>query len=120
MSSRWANGGARLIAEVAPEPHTGVMTARPEIPEDLLIKHHPIAVFADRYGGIYSSGRWLAVASADEPYHGETRASWVLGHGPFGDDIEARDFWVDPPSWIASGDTPEDAISRLEKGRGEA
>lgn len=101
------------------KPHTAAMTARSDMPQDLLIKHHPLAVFADRYGGIYSRGRWLAVSSADEPCHGEMRASWVLGHGPFGEDNEARDFWADPPTWIASGNTPEDAISRLEPRDGE-
>lgn len=89
------------------------------LPQDLLIKHYPVAVFADRYGGVYSSGRWLAVSSADELCHGEMRASWVLAHGPSGEDIEARDFWAHPPDWIASGDTPEDAISRLEPLHGE-
>ena len=96
------------------------MTPRENLPRDLLIKHHPVAVFADRYGGVYSGGPWLAVSSASEPCHGEMRASWVLGHGPFGEDIEARNFWADPPDWIASGDTPEEAISRLELRHSEA
>ena len=90
------------------------MAHRENLPRDLLIKHHPVAVFADRYGGVYSSGPWLAVSSADGLCNGEMRASWVLRQGPFGEDSEARAFWADPPYWIASGDTPEEAISKLE------
>lgn len=81
--------------------------------QDFLNSRHPVAVFADRYGGVYSGGRWLAVSRADDLFQGEMRATWVLGHGPSSDDIEAAEFWDGPPNWIAAGDTPDEAIARL-------
>lgn len=77
------------------------------------ISHYPIAVFEDRYGGIYSQGRWLAVSQADTPLGRINRAGWLLDNGPFGGDVEAMEFWEVPPAWIAVGGTPEQAIARL-------
>jgi hypothetical protein len=88
------------------------------LPQDLLTRHYPVAAFADRYGGVYSGGRWFALSAADEPFQGEVRASWVLSNGPSGEDIEAAIFWADPPAWIASGDTPQEAVSALDQRSG--
>jgi len=77
------------------------------------IHHYPIAVFEDRYQGTYSQGRWLAVSQADTPVGRVNRAGWLLDNGPFGDDVEAMEFWCAPPAWIAVGDTPEQAIAHL-------
>jgi hypothetical protein len=73
-----------------------------------------VAIIQDRYQGCYSSGGWLAISRADELIDGEARASWALGNGPSGSDIEAAEFWADPPSWIVAGETPDRALSELE------
>lgn len=73
----------------------------------------PIAIVQDRYTGAYSGGRWLAIASATDTVD-ETRVDFCLGsdHGPSGSDV-AGSFWVTPPSWIAVGSTPEEALANL-------
>lgn len=74
---------------------------------------YPIAILEDRYRGAYSGGLWLAVARADEmdaPHWKEE-----FGRGPYGDDAEAREFWADPPDWIAVGHTPDDALRALAR-----
>ncbi|APH72275.1 hypothetical protein [Aquibium oceanicum] len=76
----------------------------------------PIAIFEDRYTGVYSGGRWLAVASATDGLDGkETRIGFCLesDDGPSGSDVEAATFWVDPPLWIAVGGTPDEALANL-------
>ena len=75
---------------------------------------YPVAAVQDRYLGVYSGGRWLAVANADEPHEGQPRVSWVLTHGPGSDDLDASGFWNDPPDWIAVGDEPGEAVERLK------
>lgn len=78
---------------------------------------HPIAVVEDRYSGTYSGGRWLAIAAADAFENGHTRIALCVedGPGPSGQDGDARDFWSEPPAWIAAGDTAEAAIEALRK-----
>jgi hypothetical protein len=76
--------------------------------------HYPIAVIEDRYGGAYSGGRWLAISCADHLENGAYRIVRCLEDGPHGQDIEAREFWESPPSWIAVGATPNEAIQNLE------
>lgn len=73
----------------------------------------PIALIEDRYGGVYSGGRWLAIAGADQPENGAYRIVRRLEDGTHGDDTDAAVFWIDPPSWIASRDTPDEAIRNL-------
>ena len=73
----------------------------------------PVAVIQDRYGGVYSGGRWLAINAADKLDNGSYRIIRCLEGGPHGDDVEAQDFWSTPPSWIAAGSTPEEAIAKL-------
>ena len=80
----------------------------------------PIAIVQDRYTGVYSGGRWLAIAAAkDTVAVAQTRADFCLEEddGPSGSDVAAGTFWIDPPSWIAVGDTPEQALENLRKDR---
>lgn len=81
------------------------------------IKLWPIAVIEDRYEGTYSKGDWLAIANADElAGFGVTRVGWISSYeGPNDDDTGARTFWANPPSWIAVGDTPDEAVAALRK-----
>ena len=77
---------------------------------------YPIVVLQDRYSGVYSGGDWLAVAGAtDRMDDGRTRIDFCLNadEGPSGSDIEAATFWVDSPSWIAVGTTPDEALAKL-------
>ena len=74
----------------------------------------PIAVIQDRYSGCYSGGTWLAIAVADHPENGAYRVVRCLEDGPHGDDGDAQIFWADPPSWVASGETPDKAVERLK------
>jgi hypothetical protein len=77
-------------------------------------KHiHPIAIIEDRYSGVYSDGRWLALNGADTLDNGCYRIVRTLENGPHGDDGDAMAFWVDPPNWIASGNTPDQALANL-------
>jgi hypothetical protein len=73
----------------------------------------PMIVIKDRYGGVYSGGRWLAVASADVEIEGRPRSIWVTEEGPSDGDISCALFWMEPPEWIAIGQTPEGAASAL-------
>ncbi|MBX9909607.1 MAG: hypothetical protein K2Z25_12940 [Beijerinckiaceae bacterium] len=74
---------------------------------------HPVAIVEDRYGGCYSKGAWLAVDGADTLENGCYRVIRTLEQGPHGDDCDAQEFWNDPPHWIASGATPDQALSNL-------
>ncbi|MGI9449352.1 MAG: hypothetical protein ACR2QH_01645 [Geminicoccaceae bacterium] len=75
----------------------------------------PIAIIQDRYSGSYSGGAWLAIAGADE-IDGiwKPRVIDMLEGGPHGDDTDAMMFWADPPSWIAVGNSPDEALANLE------
>jgi hypothetical protein len=77
--------------------------------------HYPFAVIQDRYGGSYSGGQWLAISCADHMENGAYRIVRCLEGGPQGGDVEAREFWTNPPSWIAVGATPDEAIRKLPK-----
>jgi hypothetical protein len=87
---------------------------------------YPIAVISDRYGGVYSGGKWIAVAGLSRGGMGEAVLKMLSYEGdierdlsPWGSDTCAGDFWCDPPKWIAVGDTPEQAINALKaKNRG--
>ncbi len=79
---------------------------------------YPVVVMEDRYSGVHSGGRWLAIACAtDTVDDGKTRVDFCLATdgGPSGCDVEASLFWTDPPSWIAVGGTPDEAIANLRK-----
>ena len=80
------------------------------------MESYPIAIVQDRYNGVYSGGRWLAIACATDVTDGnESRVSFCVGSdvGPSGSDTEAGSFWIDPPSWIAVGNTPDEALEKL-------
>ncbi len=80
-----------------------------EVPPDL----YPIAVIEDRYQGVYSSGRWWAVAQSDMLLEGMTRIAWLVEYGPGSDDVTASVFWGYAPPWIAAGNTPDVAVANL-------
>ena len=75
----------------------------------------PIAVLQDRYGGAYSRGAWLAIACSNKLENGAYRIIRCMEGGPHGDDSEAGISWSDPLSWIAVGNTPEEAIQNLRQ-----
>jgi predicted RNase H-like HicB family nuclease len=83
-------------------------------------KLFPIAVIQDRYGGCYSGGAWLAIAAADHLENGAYRVVRCLEDGPHGDDGDAQVFWADPPSWVAIGKTPGEAMERLKEAQAAA
>lgn len=74
---------------------------------------YPIVVVQDRYQGAYSNGEWLAVCNAGRNEDGISRIDWLLEFGSGAGDIEAADFWASPPSWIAVGPTPDQAVANL-------
>jgi hypothetical protein len=74
---------------------------------------YPVMVLQDRYGGTYSGGRWIAISVADRLENGAYRAIRCLEAGPSDSDIEAQEFWTEPPSWVAVGDTPDAAVATL-------
>ncbi|WP_156359352.1 hypothetical protein [Sphingomonas sp. Leaf242] len=59
-----------------------------EIPNAL----YPVIVVQDRYQGVYSGGKWLAIAVADTVEFGLPRASWALEFGPNAGDVDAAMF----------------------------
>jgi hypothetical protein len=80
---------------------------------------YPIAVIEDRYGGTYSGGQWIAIAGITNPALGAASLKFLAEKSeaianPWGGDIEAGEFWSDPPKWIAAGDTPDAAIAALK------
>jgi hypothetical protein len=79
----------------------------------------PVALIQDRYRGVYSGGKWLAIAEASELVDTtNTRVQFCLtdDRGPFGPDPDAAGFWAEPPCWIASGETPTAALEALGQG----
>jgi hypothetical protein len=82
----------------------------------------PVVIVQDKYSGCYSSGTWIAVAGADTQCRlvvdaVTTRIGYFLHHsGAFGSDTDAMLFWSNPPSWLAVGATPGEALSNLEQG----
>ena len=76
---------------------------------------YPIAVFEDRYSGVYSGGGWIAVAECDTEEANHRNRFWVAFDGTHGDDMEAATFGGLIPlfKWIAVGNSPEHAIANL-------
>lgn len=73
-----------------------------------------IHIVEDRYGGVYSKAKWVAVANYDERNLNEYP-------DPFGDDEDAMEFWWSSrvlPDWIAAGDTPNEALDNLYRKNG--
>lgn len=75
--------------------------------------HRPLVILEDRYGGMYSRGRFLAISRGDQLEFGTMRAAACLSAGPSGSDGEAALFWDNPPDWIAAGETPDEAMANL-------
>lgn len=66
----------------------------------------PVTIAADRYGGAYSGGSWLAF-----PLHPS-----AVPDGPFGGDVVANRWWAelrDMP--VGRGDTPDQAYDDLAR-----
>jgi len=78
-----------------------------------LLEFHPIAIVQDRYQGVYCNGEWIAVANALRRQGDMTRINWISQCGPSGDDLCAGQFWADPPDWVASAATPDEAVKAL-------
>jgi len=74
---------------------------------------YPVTTVEDRYQGVYSRGRWWAVARADEPFEGMTRIAWLMDAGPSGDDVTAAVFWHYAPPWVAVGHSADAAVANL-------
>jgi hypothetical protein len=77
---------------------------------------YPVAIFQDRYSGTYSGALWFAVSSADE---NNVLSMAEQDDGPLGDDVACMYFWEDRPSWISTGNTPDEALSKLLGQHGE-
>ena len=79
---------------------------------------YPICIIQDRYRGSYSGGLWLAVANGSAPQGSLTRWQLVIftgesTGGPSGSDPDAMKFWSDSPDWIASANSPNEAVAKL-------
>ncbi len=81
--------------------------------ENIPPSFYPVLLLQDRYGGVYSGGQWIAIHEANRLVTLETRAAWVVVHGPSGNDFDAASFWSEPPDWIAVGASPDEAIKAL-------
>lgn len=64
---------------------------------------YPVAIHQSRYGGVYESGAWFALANCD-----------LIPDDAIGGDDEACDFWSsDQAKMIGRGATPNDAVLDL-------
>jgi len=67
---------------------------------------YPVTIVADRYGGAYSGGRWVAFPTSAEG----------VPDDPFGGDTFAAAWWEDAEGLpIGRGRTPDDALTDLVK-----
>lgn len=72
-----------------------------------------VEFFEDRYGGVYSRGQWIAYLPVGESPSEVGRSGWLRDNGPNGCDLEAAEFWGDPPSWMAAADSKAEALAKL-------
>lgn len=75
----------------------------------------PILVYQDRYEGNYSGGKWIAIANAMhvcEEDRDTSRFGYVHEQA-WGGDPDALNFWLNPPKWVAVGDTAQEALDKL-------
>lgn len=64
---------------------------------------YPLTILKDRYGGIYSGGKYLAF----NKHHDE------IPNNVYGDDIACCEFWEDFCDVYGTGNTIENAIQEL-------
>ena len=64
---------------------------------------YPLVIVADRYGGCYSGGNYLAFNMYDAPDEA------------FGDDIEAFEYFMDKKEVIGKGWSPQAAAEDLAR-----
>ena len=64
---------------------------------------YPITIVQDRYNGVYSGGKWLALKqyATDIPYELDS------------DDTTCIDFWFRTKQIIGKGNTPNEALKDL-------
>ena len=89
----------------------------------------PVAILEDRYSGVYSGGKWVAIARAEcgccdadlpvektkqLPAENDTRFSYVADQ-VLGGDFEVGEFgcWIPLIPWVAVGETPNEALANL-------
>jgi hypothetical protein len=65
----------------------------------------PVAILQDRYNGVYSGGRWVAIPVADMAEDFEETV--------WGDDFECVDWLARSRDVIGVGDTPDEALREL-------
>ena len=94
------------------------------ISKDVRMKHHPVAILEDRYNGAYSKGSFLCIsehtshdlgiANTDEVNNQGmwSRYDYLIGYAR-SEDLEAEEFWKNPPNWVAVGNTPDEALLNL-------
>jgi hypothetical protein len=76
-----------------------------------------VRIYLDRYGGTYqprsSRGHWIAVDMQGI----DVMSLHDIENGILGGDLEAERFWraAADASWIATGRTPNDALTALEE-----
>jgi hypothetical protein len=85
--------------------------------EVIPLELHPVMVIEGIYSGVFSGGKWIAVCQSDRMVEGSYQADWITENGPRGCDLEAGEFWSNPPEWVATGATPEAAIDALLRQR---
>lgn len=86
--------------------------------------HYPIAVLENPMFSESGDDPWIAVSRCNLPVDaplqfqalGVLRIEYVLADGPHSNDVDAAGFWTAPPSWIAVGDLPDQALTNLLTG----
>jgi hypothetical protein len=66
---------------------------------------YPLTIVSDRYGGVYSCGKWTAWNLYPQE----------LPPAQDADDCTCSDFWLDTDLVIGRGATPREAVKDLER-----
>ena len=76
------------------------------------IRTYPVVIVQDRYNGVYSGGKWIAIAQGDSPERLDL--IWLGAHA---EDLAAVAFWAKyrDKEWLAVGDTPDEALAALNR-----
>ena len=85
--------------------------------QEVIDRLWPVAILQDRYHGCYSKGAWIAIGDFErEAAPGKDRLAWA-SDGIYESDGECDDFWhqvrADKIIWLAVGDTPDAALTKL-------